>query len=203
MASVLGREFRLDVLAAMTGFAIDTVLEAMEQGGRAGLVLEMPDEVSRFGFVHALIRETLYQDLSRSRRAQAHLRAAEADPSRAALLAAEGQTLRANQQDARNLIAAERHTLNRRTFTPTDHDTLRAAITHRTTTIYQQAISDRPEWLIEILTELDDRGTLAQLRLGQLRELVKAVAINKDCDIASATVALRRPSPSMSMPRTV
>src|SRR5205814_257569 len=42
----------------------------------ARLVTALPDEICRFGFVHALVREALYEDLSRSRRAQLHLRAA-------------------------------------------------------------------------------------------------------------------------------
>ena len=96
----------------------------------------------------------------------------ETNPDRVTLHVAELETLRANQHDVRTLIATERQTINRRTFTPTDHDTLRAAITHRTATIYQQTISNRPEWLIEVLTELDDRGTLGQLRAGQVRQLV-------------------------------
>ncbi|MGE0308927.1 MAG: MobF family relaxase, partial [Acidimicrobiia bacterium] len=86
----------------------------------------------------------------------------ETNPDRVALLVAELETLRANQHEARALIATERQTISRQTSASTDHESLRAAITHRTTTIYQQAIDERPEWLIELLTELDDRGTLAQ-----------------------------------------
>ena len=96
----------------------------------------------------------------------------EANPERAALLAAELETVRASQHDARALIATERQTLGRRTFAPTDHDALRAAIARRTETVYQQAVNERPEWLVELLTELDDRGTLEQVRLGQVRQLV-------------------------------
>ena len=89
-------------------------------------------------------------------------------PGPTELFVAELETLRANQHDVRTLIATERQTISRRTFAPTDHDALRAAIAHRTETIYAQAISERPEWLIELLTELDDRGTLEQLRPRQL-----------------------------------
>ena len=74
--------------------------------------------------------------------------------------------------DVRALLATERQTISRRTLAPTDHDALRAAVTHRTRTIYQQAINERPEWLVELLTELEDRGTLEQVRLGQVRQLV-------------------------------
>ncbi|MDQ1509695.1 MAG: hypothetical protein QOG50_1539, partial [Actinomycetota bacterium] len=76
LAAVLGREFRLDVLSALADVDIETVLDAVDSGVSAGLVVEMADEISRFGFVHALIREALYEDMSRSRRAQVHLRAA-------------------------------------------------------------------------------------------------------------------------------
>ncbi|HQZ33567.1 MAG TPA: MobF family relaxase [Ilumatobacteraceae bacterium] len=99
-------------------------------------------------------------------------RSAATNPDRSALFVAELETLRSNQNVVRTMIATERQTLSRRTLAPTDHDELRAAIAHRTATIYQQAISERPDWLIEVLNGLDDRGTLEQLRLSQVRELV-------------------------------
>jgi conjugative relaxase-like TrwC/TraI family protein len=119
-------------------------------------------------------------------------RTAEADPRRAALLTAERETLRANQQDLRNLIAAERQTLSRRSFTPTDRDTLRAAITDRTTTIYQQGIIERPDWIVELLTELDDRGTLRQLRLSQIRELILDKATTTDLALGDPPLDTKR-----------
>ena len=117
-------------------------------------------------------------------------RPTEADPRRAALLAAERQSLKETQQDLRPLVTAERQTVNRRAFTPADHDTLRAAITHRTTTLYQRAISDRPEWLIELLTELDDRGTLGQLRCAQVWRMVINAVAARDLDPSHEPVEL-------------
>jgi hypothetical protein len=72
-------------------------------------------------------------------------RSAETKPHRSALFVAELETLRANQHDVRTMIATEGQTLDRRMFTPTDHDALRAAIAQRTKTIYQQAIDERRE----------------------------------------------------------
>ena len=92
----------------------------------------------------------------------------------------------------RNLIAAERQTVNRRSFTPTDHEALQAAITHRTTTVYQQAINERPEWLIEFLTELDDRGTLEQLRPRQLHRLVLETVTTSDLGLGDRAIAEKR-----------
>ena len=105
------------------------------------------------------------------RRVQAD-RDAETDPARTTLLNAEKETLRSSQRDVRTLISTERTAVNHQTYTTTDHDALRWAITRRTETIYQQAITERPEWLVALLTDLDDLGTLAQLRPGQIRELI-------------------------------
>jgi len=117
-------------------------------------------------------------------------RSVETNPARAALLAAERETLRAGQHDVRTVIATERQTLSRRAFAPTDHDALQAAITHRTRTIYQQAISERPEWLIALLNELDDRGTLQQVRLSQVTHLV----LDR---VTSADLAMGDPAPDV------
>ena len=116
---------------------------------------------------------------------------AETNPDRLALFAAELVTLRANQHDVRTLITTERQTLSRRTFAPTDHDALRAAVTHRTETIYQQAIRERPEWLIELLMDLDDRGTLEQLRPRQLHRLVLEEAKTRDLRLDDPAMAAR------------
>jgi conjugative relaxase-like TrwC/TraI family protein len=120
-------------------------------------------------------------------------RSAETNPDRSALFVAELETLRSNQHDVRTMIATERQTLSRRTLAPTDHDALREAISNRTRTIYRQAINERPDWLIEQLTGLDDRGILEQLRLGQIRELILANATTTELALGDLTPhAMRR-----------
>jgi DNA-binding winged helix-turn-helix (wHTH) protein/tetratricopeptide (TPR) repeat protein len=77
LASVLGREFRLDVLARVGAFDEDELLEALEAALAAGLLVEEHDVQGRFSFSHALIREVLYEKLSVARRIRLHCRIAE------------------------------------------------------------------------------------------------------------------------------
>jgi conjugative relaxase-like TrwC/TraI family protein len=117
-------------------------------------------------------------------------RAAETNATRSALLAAETETLLANRRDVRTLLEAERNILNRRSFASTDHEVLHAAVARRTTTVYQEAVVERPEWLVDLLTELDDRGTLGQLRHAQLRRLIIDAAAARDLNPSGEAVAL-------------
>jgi predicted ATPase len=75
VASVIGREFALDVLGSLSDLSEDALLEALEQALAAGLIVEKRKAVGSFAFSHALIRETLYDGLSGARRAQLHRRA--------------------------------------------------------------------------------------------------------------------------------
>lgn len=75
-ASVLGRIFDLDLVAAVTGLDEDTALDRLDPAIEEGLVAE--DGVDRFRFNHALIRDTALSGLPQSRRARVHARAAEA-----------------------------------------------------------------------------------------------------------------------------
>ena len=59
-------------------------------------------------------------------------------------------------------------------------------------TIYQRATSERPEWLIELLTELDDRGTLGQLRSGQVHQLVIDRVTSDDLELSGLAPASGR-----------
>ncbi|MEO6029693.1 MAG: AAA family ATPase [Candidatus Binatia bacterium] len=76
IAAVLGREFDLATLQLACALPADRVLERLERAHAAGLVNEIPDSVGRYRFVHVLIRETLYGDLTAMRRAELHRRAA-------------------------------------------------------------------------------------------------------------------------------
>lgn len=75
-AAVIGRETSLDVLVAVSGLDFDAVLDAVEAGLVTGLLTE--PAAGRVRFAHALIRDTLYDDLSRIRRARTHERVARA-----------------------------------------------------------------------------------------------------------------------------
>ncbi|TNC20668.1 ATP-binding protein [Amycolatopsis alkalitolerans] len=66
-AAAIGAEIDLEVLGAVTG---DDVLEAVETAARQGFLIERAPR--RFHFAHALVRDTVYDDLSRSRRARWH-----------------------------------------------------------------------------------------------------------------------------------
>ncbi|MDA0178708.1 protein kinase [Solirubrobacter phytolaccae] len=78
VASVVGREFRLEVLEALIDEPVERLISALEAAIGAGLIREVEDDVDRFVFAHALIREALYEEQSASRRVRAHYAIAQA-----------------------------------------------------------------------------------------------------------------------------
>ncbi|MFC5057498.1 BTAD domain-containing putative transcriptional regulator [Saccharothrix xinjiangensis] len=66
-AAVVGADLDLELLAALAG---PGVLDAAETATRRGFLVERGP--GRFRFAHALVRDTLYQDVSGSRRARWH-----------------------------------------------------------------------------------------------------------------------------------
>jgi len=77
-AAVSGREFDLDVLEPVAGMPADRVIESLERAIAAHIVEESTSLIGRYSFAHALIRDTIYEQLSRTRRAQLHRQIGEA-----------------------------------------------------------------------------------------------------------------------------
>ncbi|MET9555384.1 AAA family ATPase [Streptomyces sp. NPDC006645] len=69
-ASVLGREFHRQVLAAATGAPVPHVDRLLDRAVSARLVLTRPG--GRFAFAHDLVRETLYDSLEEADAARVH-----------------------------------------------------------------------------------------------------------------------------------
>jgi tetratricopeptide (TPR) repeat protein len=78
LASVVGREFGVDLLARASTLPEDELLEALEEAERARLVGPVPAEGSRLRFSHILVRDTLYESIPAARRLRLHRRVAEA-----------------------------------------------------------------------------------------------------------------------------
>jgi tetratricopeptide (TPR) repeat protein len=76
LGAVIGREFVLPLLEALTDLPEDDVLGGLEQAIAARLITETPGVPGRFSFTHALIRETLYGDMVAARRIRVHHRVA-------------------------------------------------------------------------------------------------------------------------------
>ena len=72
IASVVGREFDVAVLEQVADVDGDALLDLVDLAFVSGLVEEDPRELGRYRFAHALVRETLYDGLSRLRRARVH-----------------------------------------------------------------------------------------------------------------------------------
>jgi eukaryotic-like serine/threonine-protein kinase len=77
-AAVLGREFPLDVLARLSGLSEDDLLDALDEAIAARVIADVPGASSRLRFAHVLIRDTLYEGLTTTRRIRLHRDAVEA-----------------------------------------------------------------------------------------------------------------------------
>ncbi|MEP6651126.1 MAG: AAA family ATPase [Lapillicoccus sp.] len=75
VAAVLGRDFAVETLLAVTDVGEDDALDALDLAVRARLVEET--SVDRYRFAHALVRTTLYEELSATRRRRVHRRVAD------------------------------------------------------------------------------------------------------------------------------
>jgi tetratricopeptide (TPR) repeat protein/predicted Ser/Thr protein kinase len=78
LAAVVGREFDFSVLQALADVPEERILDAIDEGVDAHLIQEVAAAPGRYAFTHALIRETLYGQLTGTRRIRLHRRVAEA-----------------------------------------------------------------------------------------------------------------------------
>ncbi|MCH8281267.1 MAG: protein kinase [Chloroflexi bacterium] len=79
MASVIGREFTLEQLVPLIeDLTRDHLLEVLDEALASKVIEELPRAVGRYQFTHALIQETLAEELSSTRKVQIHARIAQA-----------------------------------------------------------------------------------------------------------------------------
>lgn len=77
LASVVGRDFDLDVVAGIAGRTEGATLDLLDLAVEAHVIDEVSGTSDRYTFTHALIRETLYERLSNNRRRRVHVIVAE------------------------------------------------------------------------------------------------------------------------------
>ena len=78
LASVIGREFPIELLEQASSLAEDELLAALEEAEEARLVGAVPGAAERLRFSHMLVRDALYEELPLARRLRAHRQVAEA-----------------------------------------------------------------------------------------------------------------------------
>lgn len=71
-AAVIGRDFEARVLSHIAGAAIGQVIEGLDLAAGAGFVETTDRSVQAYRFTHALIRETLYDELATPERLRLH-----------------------------------------------------------------------------------------------------------------------------------
>jgi DNA-binding SARP family transcriptional activator len=76
LASVVGREFGLDALTRLSEVPQDELLDALDEAMAERILGEVPGSPGRLRFGHALIRDTVYDELTVARRMQLHRDAA-------------------------------------------------------------------------------------------------------------------------------
>ncbi|MDQ2623411.1 MAG: AAA family ATPase, partial [Actinomycetota bacterium] len=77
-AALIGLDFELEILLNTTAENEDRVIELLDAAVQAGLLDESAAVPGRYSFVHALLRSTLDEEMSLTRRAQVHRNIGEA-----------------------------------------------------------------------------------------------------------------------------
>jgi DNA-binding SARP family transcriptional activator len=72
LASVLGREFALEPLAYVAGTTVDALLETLDEAMAARVIGEAPGTTGQLRFAHVVIRDTIYDALTATRRVRLH-----------------------------------------------------------------------------------------------------------------------------------
>ncbi len=173
-AAVIGTETDVDILGEVAEAAEQVLLDAVEAGLLTGLVTE--PVAGRIRFAHALVRDTLYDGLSRLRRSRLHARAAAVierhNPAEVAALAyhfteAGSDPVKATQYCRLAAMQAEQRFAH-----------------HEATRLWEQAIScfdkaggsparDRLELVLGLVRTLAHTGQLARAR-SYRRDCVRA-----------------------------
>jgi hypothetical protein len=78
VAAIVGREFDLATVIAAGGVERDAALDVVEVALSRGLVVEVPNLIGRYAFSHALVRQTLEEEVGGPKRARLHWRVGEA-----------------------------------------------------------------------------------------------------------------------------
>ena len=79
VASVIGRDFAVDVLQRVGGITEDELMSALEEAMRVSLIEEMKGgREARYRFTHAFFRQTLYEEMIAPRRLRMHNEVAKA-----------------------------------------------------------------------------------------------------------------------------
>src|SRR5438445_430068 len=76
IAAVVGREFDINLLSAITGLELGKLLDSLDEAISLGLVQQL--DLVTYRFAHGLLREVLYEDLPATERANRHMRVAAA-----------------------------------------------------------------------------------------------------------------------------
>jgi tetratricopeptide (TPR) repeat protein len=78
VAAVMGNEFDVDTVTTALGESPRAVFDALATAVRHGVVRQVPDMLRRYTFTHALVRESVYEDLAPSGRVGLHAAIADA-----------------------------------------------------------------------------------------------------------------------------
>ena len=78
VAAVVGREFDLSTVAVTAGVTSAVAAVALDEAARPGLLREVPNAPGTLAFTHALVRQTLLEEIGGPRRAHLHWRIGEA-----------------------------------------------------------------------------------------------------------------------------
>ncbi|MDQ5832734.1 MAG: AAA family ATPase [Actinomycetota bacterium] len=100
LAATAGAEFELDMVRRAAGLEEPELLAALDEAVHSGMIEELPSRALAYRFTHELVRRALYDRPSGLRRAELHLRIAEA------LESAEGRSGRALADLAHHFAAA-------------------------------------------------------------------------------------------------
>ncbi len=82
IGAVIGAEFDAALVEELSELGSDEALDALDEAARASIVREVSGAFGRYAFAHALVRSTLYEELSTNRRVRMHAKVAEAIETR-------------------------------------------------------------------------------------------------------------------------